>query len=58
MEERIERERRIERLNRRGHQLHTDGCGYTPGIEYPCLSVMLYQYSHDVNEYLCSENEK
>ena len=57
MEGRIGREGRIERLNRRGHQLHTDGCGYTPGIEYPCFSVMLCQYSHDMNEYLSSEEK-
>ena len=57
MEGRIGRDGRIERLNRRGHQLHTDGCGYTPGIEYPCFSVMLCQYSHDMNEYLSSEEK-
>ena len=25
----------MERLKRRGHQLHTDGCHHTLGIEYP-----------------------
>ena len=58
MEGRIEREGRMERLNRRGHQLHTDGCHHTLGIEYPCFSVFLCQYSHGTNEYLSPENEK